>query len=63
MNNNVNGKKDKMLRDSELEKTFECLEKHENGELTAEECRKELGINKASWNRLLGWKQRIFHKK
>lgn len=45
----------------ELNDIVGYLEKNEKGELTDEECRKELGVNKATWNRLCEWYQRLFH--
>lgn len=48
-------------KSDELNDIVRLLEKNKKGELTDEECRKELGINKATWNRLREWYQRLFH--
>lgn len=56
-------KKTKDLESVDIDKAFECLEKYEKGQLTAEEGCKELGMTKALWNRLLKLKQLYIHKK
>ena len=53
----------KELESVDLGKAFECLEKYEKGQLTAEEGCKELGMTKALWNQLLKMKQLYVHKK
>ena len=50
-------------KNADLDKILECLEKIEKGELTVEECCKELDITKSMLNRALKRKQLYFHKK
>lgn len=42
-------KKIEGCKNAYLDKILECLEKIEKGELTVEECCKELGISRSKW--------------